>query len=377
MGIRAASGTIPRILLLALVAVAAARRAAAHQEATVVLAVTFESDATFRLDLALDAEHLQLFSLPPSPAPGSGSDAGPRIEGLTPGLERRFGPFVRAFLAHASLSFDGRAVRPDSARIVADGDADPAPTLRLTGTVPTGSFAFTFSSGFDVGTFVLRIAAPGADEPVRQWLKGAEPSRPFPLGARVVPESRASVVRSYLVMGFRHILPDGTDHILFVLGLFLLSPRLKPLLVQVTSFTAAHTLALALAALGFVSLPSRVVEPLIALSIVWVAVENVAAGRLTAWRPAVVFAFGLLHGMGFAGALREAGLPRPEIPAALLSFNAGVEGGQLAVILAAFVVLALPFRDRPWYRTRIVVPGSLLIAAVGLFWFVQRIVSPA
>jgi hypothetical protein len=190
-----------------------------------------------------------------------------------------------------------------------------------------------------------------------------------------VPESRAAVVRGYLVMGFRHILPEGTDHILFVMGLFLLSPRIKPLLLQVTSFTAAHTLALALAALGFVSLPSRVVEPLIALSIVYVAVENVVTPRLTPWRPAVVFLFGLLHGMGFAGALREAGLPHSEIPAALLSFNAGVEGGQLAVILAAFVVLALPFRSRPWYRSRVVVPGSLLIAAVGLFWFVQRIVA--
>ncbi len=336
----------------------------------VAAGITFGSDATFRLDVILDAEHLP-------PAPAAASLEGARVMGLTPGLETRFGPFVRAFLERSSLSFDGRRVRPESATLVAEGDADSAPTLRLAGTVPTGSKTFTFSSGLDVGTVVLRLAAPGMDEPMRQWLKGGETSRPFPLGARVVPESRAAVVRGYFVMGFRHILPDGTDHILFVLGLFLLSPRLKPLLVQVTSFTAAHTLALALAALGFVSLSPRIVEPLIALSIVYVAVENVATRRLTPWRPAVVFAFGLLHGLGFAGALRQAGLPRPEIPAALLSFNAGVEGGQLVVILAAFAVLALPFRDRPWYRRRVVVPGSLLIAAVGLFWFVQRIVTPA
>lgn len=368
MGVRSAIGTILRILLLA--AVTSTSRAAAHQEATVAAGITFGNDATFRLDVVLDAEHL-----PPAPAAASPAEA--RVAGLTPGLETRFGPFIRAFLERASLSFDGRRVRPESLALVSEGDTDSAPTLRLAGTVPTGSRFFTFSSGFDAGTFVLRLAAPGTDEPVRQWLKGGETSRPFPLGARVVPESRAAVVRGYLVMGFRHILPDGTDHILFVLGLFLLSPRLKPLLVQVTSFTAAHTLALALAALGFVSLPPRVVEPLIALSIVWVAVENVATSRLTPWRPAVVFGFGLLHGMGFAGALREAGLPRPEIPAALLSFNAGVEGGQLAVILTAFVVLALPFQGRTWYRRRVVVPGSVLIAAVGLFWFVQRIVSPA
>ena len=374
MGARLATVTLPRALLLAAVSVLTPV-AAAHQEATVAMGVTFGSDATYRLDLVLDAEHLP--PLLPAIPPAAGPVPGRRVDGLTPGLETRLGPFVHAFLECGALAFDGRRVRPESVEIIAEGDADTAPTLRLTGAVPTGSKAFTFSSGFDTGTFVLRLAAPGTDEPVRQWLKGGETSRPFPLGARIVPESRAAVVRGYFVLGFRHILPDGTDHILFVLGLFLLSPRLKPLLVQVTSFTAAHTLALALAALGYVSLPSRVVEPLIALSIVYVAVENVATRRLTPWRPAVVFAFGLLHGMGFAGALREAGLPRPEIPAALLSFNAGVEGGQLAVILAAFVVLALPFRDRPWYRRRVVVPGSLVIAAVGLFWFVERIVSPA
>ncbi len=350
--------------------VAAAPRAAAHQEPTVLVGVTFGTDATFRVDVILDLQHL-----PPAPEPAS--SANPAVPGLTPGLERRFGRFARAFLERSALSFDGVRVRPRTIALVAEGDADDAPTLRLSGTVPTGSKTFTFSSGLPAGTFVLRLAAPGPEEPVRRWLKGGETSPPFPLGTRVVPESRSAVVRGYLVMGFRHILPDGTDHILFVLGLFLLSPRLKPLLVQVTSFTLAHTLALALAALGFVSLPSRIVEPLIALSIVWVAVENVVTERLTAWRPAVVFGFGLLHGMGFAGALREAGLPRPEIPAALLSFNAGVEAGQLTVILAAFVALALPFRDRPWYRRRIVVPGSLLIAAVGLFWFVERIVSPS
>lgn len=373
MSTRSAAATSLRALVL-VAATGLAPSGAAHQDVTVAVGITFGSDATYRLDVVLDAEHL-----PALPAPNPAAAPGPvrRVDGMTPALEARFGPFVRAFLGRSVLSFDGRRVHPEATRILAEGDADPAPTLRLTGPVPTGSKAFTFASGFDGGTFALRLAAPGSDEPVRQWLKAGETSRPFPLDTRVVPESRAAVVRGYFVMGFRHILPDGIDHILFVLGLFLLSPRLKPLLVQVTSFTAAHTLALALATLGFVSLPARVVEPLIALSIVWVAVENVAMGRLTPWRPAVVFAFGLLHGMGFAGALKEAGLPRPEIPAALLSFNAGVEGGQLAVILTAFLVLALPFRDRPWYRSRIVVPGSLLIAAVGLFWFVQRIVTPA
>ncbi|HKD16682.1 MAG TPA: HupE/UreJ family protein, partial [Thermoanaerobaculia bacterium] len=135
----------------------------------------------------------------------------------------------------------------------------------------------------------------------------------------------------------------------------------------------AHTITLALTIYGVVSLSPRIVEPLIALSIVYVAVENVVTPKLTPWRVALVFAFGLLHGMGFAGVLAELGLPRSEFLPALLCFNGGVELGQLTVILTAFVLIGLPFRNRPWYRRRIVVPASLVIAAIGLVWFVQRV----
>ncbi len=175
------------------------------------------------------------------------------------------------------------------------------------------------------------------------------------------------------VLGYTHILPRGLDHVLFVLGIFLLAVDLKPVLWQVSAFTLAHTITLALTVYGVVSLSPRIVEPLIALSIVYVAVENVFTARLHAWRPVVVFCFGLLHGMGFAGVLTEIGLPRSEFVPALLSFNLGVECGQLTVILAAFLAFGLPFRKRPWYRQRIVVPGSLMIAAVGLYWSIQRI----
>jgi hypothetical protein len=134
----------------------------------------------------------------------------------------------------------------------------------------------------------------------------------------------------------------------------------------------AHTITLALTMYGVVSLSSSIVEPLIALSNVYVAVENVVTSELTPWRPAVVFCFGLLHGMGFAGVLRKIGLPRSEFVTALFSFNLRVECGQLTVILGAFLLLGVPFRNKPWYRKRIVVPGSLVIAVVGLYWFIQR-----
>src|SRR5262249_42320401 len=140
--------------------------------------------------------------------------------------------------------------------------------------------------------------------------------------------------------------------------------------------TVAHTITLALTIYGVVSLPSRIVEPLIAVSIVYVAVENIVHPKLSPWRVALVFGFGLLHGMGFAGVLSQLGLPRSGFLTALLCFNGGVELGQLSVILTAFVLIGLPFRRKPWYRARVVIPVSVAIAAVGLYWAIQRIAAP-
>ena len=151
-----------------------------------------------------------------------------------------------------------------------------------------------------------------------------------------------------------------------MLGLFLINTAWRPLLVQVTAFTAAHTLSLALSTYGVVSLSPSIVEPLIALSIAWIAFENVVTDELRPWRPAVVFGFGLLHGLGFAGVLAELGLPPNEYLTALLSFNVGVELGQLTVIALAFVVLGA-FRQRRWYRSRITVPLSVIIGLAGLY----------
>lgn len=172
--------------------------------------------------------------------------------------------------------------------------------------------------------------------------------------------------------GVEHIIPKGTDHILFVLGLFFSSLVLRPLFWQVTAFTLAHTITLALAALGFVQIPGNIVEPLIALSIVWVAIENCVFKKPSKWRPLVVFGFGLLHGLGFAAVLSDYGLPEGSLVSSLLAFNIGVEIGQLFVLLAA-AALFWRIRNKSWYRRRVQVPASLLIALVGLFWFVERV----
>ena len=176
---------------------------------------------------------------------------------------------------------------------------------------------------------------------------------------------------SYLWLGFTHIMPQGYDHMLFVAGLFLFAPQWRPLLLQVTAFTLAHTLTLAFAVLGFVSVSPRIVEPLIALSIVWVGVENLWRRELGKARLAVVFGFGLLHGLGFAGALKELAVDRATLVPALLCFNFGVEVGQVAVLAIMFVALGWA-REREDYRRRVIVPGSIGIAVLAAWWTVQR-----
>ena len=177
----------------------------------------------------------------------------------------------------------------------------------------------------------------------------------------------------FIRAGIDHIIPKGLDHILFVLGLFFSSLVFRSLLLQVTAFTLAHTITLALAALNFVQAPGDIVEPLIALSIVWIAVENVVFQQTNKWRPLVVFGFGLLHGLGFAAVLSDYGLPQGNLVPSLLAFNIGVELGQLFVLLAA-ALLVWVIRKKSWYRQRVQIPASIMIAAVGLFWFIERVI---
>jgi len=171
--------------------------------------------------------------------------------------------------------------------------------------------------------------------------------------------------------GFEHILPEGLDHILFVLGLFLLCRAWKPILVQVTTFTAAHTITLALATLGYVSIAPRIVEPIIAASIAVVALENIFRPTYGKFRILTVFVFGLIHGLGFAQRLIDERIPSGSVASSLLGFNLGVEFGQLAVIGLA-VAATFWIKDETKYRRFVVIPASALIAVAGLFWAYQR-----
>ncbi len=162
---------------------------------------------------------------------------------------------------------------------------------------------------------------------------------------------------------------------LFVLGIYLLSGRARSVFLQVSAFTLAHSITLGLSMYGLLNVSPKIVEPVIAISIAYVAIENLLPSELRPWRVALVFAFGLLHGMGFAGALQEVGLPRSEFLTALLTFNLGVEAGQLSVIGAAFLVVGWYGAERTWYRSRVVLPASALIACIAIYWTVVRIVA--
>lgn len=181
------------------------------------------------------------------------------------------------------------------------------------------------------------------------------------------------VIGYYLKLGFQHIIPSGLDHILFVSALCLLSTRIKTILWQATAFTVAHSVTLALSMKNIIVVPSAITEPIIALSIVFVAIENILFKELQPWRVLIVFMFGLIHGMGFASALNEIGLPPNKFYTSILAFNGGVELGQMAIIILIFSSIVALWGKKDWYRWKIVYPLSTVIALVATYWAIQRL----
>lgn len=340
----------------------------AHELGAVQADITFKKDGAFQIDVQVDPEHLPLSMNPFAGLP----PVVPENE-----LQLRKAAFQKNFLEKLQLAFDGQACAFTQESLPSPATSDPSAAwrfgFRLIGLVPKGARSFTWSHPAKLGQYLLRFRTEGELEPQAQWVEGGRASQPFALSSTLIPQSKAGKIALYMKLGFTHILPEGTDHILFVLGLFFLSLRFKPVLLQVTTFTVAHSLTLGLSLFGVLSLSPKIVEPLIALSIVYVAVENVLTDQFKPWRLAVVFSFGLLHGLGFAGALRDLQIPSSDFLSALVSFNAGVELGQLSVILLAFIAVGLAFGKRPWYRGRVSIPASVLIGATGLYWTAQRV----
>lgn len=297
-------------------------------------------------------------------------------------LAEAFTPFHPRMLETVALRFDGVQLTPEIATIdIPVPGYTKVPRISLIvleGDVPRGAETLTFYYPAAFGDSAVRVrqvdrSAEKWHWSAWQWIRDDSVSEPFSLTEVISPPGILDVVGEYLNAGFDHIIPKGLDHILFVLGLFLFSTRMAPLLWQVTMFTLAHSITLALAMTGIVELPARIVEPLIALSIAYVGIENLWHRGLHNSRLLLVFAFGLLHGLGFASMLADFGMPEDAFVTALIAFNVGVELGQLAVILVAFLLVGLWFGNKPYYRRLITIPGSMMISAVGLYWAWERL----
>ena len=364
---------------LLIVCLAPVATASGHPFSFTEVTLTILPDGTFAADLIYDLDALALGA----PTDTDDEELVAALSGLPPDeFDRRVDRLRMLFERRVRVRFDDQPAPFDVAfpdygtprATEADIPTVLGLTARLAGRIPEGASDVGFFASRAFGEVHLTVVDAARDTERRAILEAGARSDPFDLTAAPPPLTRAEVAGQYARLGFIHIVPEGTDHILFVLGLFLLSARLRPIAWQVTAFTVAHAATLTLAAFDLMTLPPRVVEPLIALSIVYVAVENVLTDRMTRWRPPVVFGFGLLHGLGFAGVLGELGLPEQERLLALVSFNAGIELGQLAVIAAAALFLGW-FRAAPWYRTRLVVPVSAGMALTGLVWAVERVLA--
>jgi len=220
-----------------------------------------------------------------------------------------------------------------------------------------------------LGVINFQLAAP-----TQALVSGGRNTARFVLSQHTVNTLALNIANSlnYLWQGIIHIIPKGLDHILFVLALFLFSTRFTPLLWQISAFTLAHTVTLALGIYGILNISSTIVEPIIALSIVYVAFENIVHNKLKSYRLLLIFLFGLLHGLGFASVLLDLGLPKNQALSSLVSFNIGVELGQLSVVAIAFMLLGWA-RNKPWYQSYIAKPLSLFIALMGGYWFITRL----
>lgn len=293
-----------------------------------------------------------------------------------------FRSFHDRLLNGVQLAVDGKAVPLQIATV----DIPPpgytkvprASVIYLEGHIPRDALALTWYYPLAFGDQAVRVRQVNEETnqwhwSAHQWIREDRPTDPFSLTEIFGQPSQIKVMNTYVEAGFFHIVPRGWDHMLFIMGIFLMTLKLKPLIWQATMFTLAHSMTLTAGVFEWIRLPVAIVEPLIALSIAYVAIENLFLKRMSRFRLPVVFAFGLLHGLGFASMLTDFGLPEGAYIQALLWFNVGVEFGQLAVLFAGYFVLSIWFSRESTFRRWVTLPGSVIIGWIGVSWCYDRI----
>ena len=236
------------------------------------------------------------------------------------------------------------------------------------------SFSFSMSKKF--GSIILREQNlnKNVDQLYTNYLNSGDASDLINLNHTVALTKINSFIK-YLFLGIEHIIPKGLDHMLFIIGLFLFSNLIRPLLLQVSMFTIAHTITLVIASLSLINVNASIVEPLIALSIVYIGVENIFKKYSnTKIRYYVIFLFGLLHGLGFALVLKDVGLDYSNLLMNLVSFNIGVEIAQIFILFLLYLTIGLFFSKKKYYKIIFQIPLSLFISLIAIYWFVERII---
>ena len=292
-------------------------------------------------------------------------------------LTSRINDQSQALLDMITLTAGDQAVALRLGDITVDDIADLSlprlSSLIISADLPENDDAVTLRLNPRLGAYIIRQNNPlmAEDDLYTDYIAAGLETLPIPRQDKVERSWQATFAQ-YLQSGIAHIIPKGLDHIVFIMGLYFFSPRFRPLLMQVTVFTLAHSFTLALASMKLILIPASIVEPLIALSIVWIGVENIIRPKIGLGRLTVIFGFGLLHGLGFAFVLGEVGLAPSLFAVSLIAFNIGVEIGQL-LVLAPLVIMGLFISHRKGYRQRVETPASLIIAAIGLYWFLERV----
>lgn len=311
-------------------------------------------------------------------------------------LQKHFIPFHKEFLSKVAVKLDQAEIelKIDKVEIPLPGYTKVPRTsiIHLSGSIPRNTKLISWYYPKSFGDNAVRVRQIDKKNQnwhwsAWQWIRKDQFTKPFSLQEVFTQISTYEVIKTYLIAGFQHIIPKGFDHLLFIIGIFLYSSHLKPLFWQVTMFTLAHTITLGLASSGVILLASSIVEPLIALSIAYIAFENIISARRKVplenkqhIRLSVIFLFGLLHGLGFASMLREFGLPDHAFFTALFSFNIGVEIAQLSVIAICYILLIKVIKSIIHNNTHtllkynhfIVIPFSIIIGCIGLFWTIER-----
>lgn len=361
-----------RALLVTLFALVTLPTLRAHDLERTTVHLHVESDGAFTLRIAHDPAWLLLRM---ESFAGGVSSASP---GDSVARDQRLRELAPQIIDRVVLFVDGHEVRPMSVDYTPPSAVVPAgefalASYTLRGRMPASARTLRWYYGLVADPYPLTLALADGSSTTEVVLGDAW-STALPLNGLAAPPSLRARLGRYLAIGYRHILPEGLDHMLFAIGLCLLGVQIRPVLAQTAVFTVAHACAMALALYGVVSLPTRSVEPLIGLLILFVGTENVLAQTASSWRTALVLVCGLVHGVAMSGTVKNLHAPGADRLVALLGVNVGVGAGQITVV-AAVALVVIWWRNRSWYRSRVVVPVSLAIAAAGLYFTVASAIA--